>query len=73
MTIDVWAQITTERMASRPWMQTLLRWTGSAAGQLPTTESTLAAMDEADVLVMSAAVADYRSHRQNHAGRHPAM
>src|SRR5215472_2941277 len=27
--IDVWAQITTERMLRRPWMQTLLRWTGS--------------------------------------------
>ena len=23
--IDVWAQITTERMLKRPWMQTLLR------------------------------------------------
>ena len=30
--IDVWAQITTDRMAQRPWMATLLRWTGRAAG-----------------------------------------
>ncbi len=26
--IDVWAQITTERMAKRPWLEPLLRWTG---------------------------------------------
>ncbi len=25
--IDVWAQVTTERMAAAPWMETLLRWT----------------------------------------------
>lgn len=47
--IDVWAQITTDRMAQRPWMATLLRWTGRAAGELQTVETTLAAMDRADV------------------------
>ena len=36
--IDVWAQITTERMAKRPWLETLLRWTGRAAGELQTVE-----------------------------------
>jgi len=49
-TIDVWAQITTLRMASEPWMETLLRWTGRAGDTLvPTVETTLAAMDEAGV------------------------
>jgi len=48
--IDVWAQITTDRMAQRPWMETLVRWTGRAGGLvLPSVESTLQAMDEADV------------------------
>ncbi len=48
--VDVWAQITTERMAARPWLATLLRWTGQTSERLlPTVESTLAAMDEADV------------------------
>lgn len=46
MTIDVWAQIPTERMASAPWLKTLLRWTGRADGSwVHTPESTLAAMD----------------------------
>ncbi|MDX2201572.1 MAG: amidohydrolase family protein [Hyphomicrobiaceae bacterium] len=48
-TIDVWAQITTPRMSARPWMQTLLRWTGREAMALETVESTLAAMDEGGV------------------------
>jgi predicted TIM-barrel fold metal-dependent hydrolase len=49
-TIDVWAQITTERMAKRPWMETVLRWTGQAGEHfLPSVESTLNAMDEAGV------------------------
>ena len=49
-TIDVWAQITTERMAKRPWLETLLRWTGRAGEHLlPRTESTLHAVDEAGV------------------------
>jgi len=48
--IDVWAQITTERMAREPWMESLLRWTGSSGGiSVPTVETTLAAMDEAGV------------------------
>jgi len=51
-TIDVWAQITTERMAREPWLKTLLRWTGNAGDAfLPTVEKTLAAMDKAGVEV----------------------
>lgn len=50
MTIDVWAQITTERMASEPWLATLYRWTGRADGvRPPTVASTLAAMDDGGV------------------------
>ena len=45
MAIDVWAQIPTERMASAPWLQTLLRWRGADAGFVSTPQSTLAAMD----------------------------
>lgn len=49
-TIDVWAQITTERMAKAPWLEPLLRWTGRPGETLvPSPASTLAAMDEADV------------------------
>lgn len=49
-TIDVWAQITTERMAARPWLAPLLRWTGRSVEALaPTPASTLAAMDAAGV------------------------
>jgi uncharacterized protein len=48
--IDVWAQIITERMAKRPWLETLLRWTDQTGDQmLPSVESTLAAMDAAGV------------------------
>lgn len=48
--IDVWAQIMTERMARRPWLEPLLRWTGRAGETvLPTPQSTLAAMDAAGV------------------------
>ena len=48
--VDVWAQITTERMAKRPWLETLMRWTGRSGGPLlPNVESTLAAMDEGGV------------------------
>jgi len=50
MTIDVWAQITTERMARAPWLATLLRWTGRAdTFVLHSPESTLASMDAAGV------------------------
>lgn len=50
MTIDVWAQITTERMARRPWLEPLLRWTGRS-GELtvPSVASTLQSMDAAGV------------------------
>ena len=48
--IDVWSQMTTERMAASPWLATLLRWTGQEEKPLiPTTELTLRAMDDADV------------------------
>ncbi len=50
--IDVWSQITTDRMARQPWMETLLRWTGrDGQFDVPTVETTLAAMDAADVKV----------------------
>jgi predicted TIM-barrel fold metal-dependent hydrolase len=56
MIIDVWAQITTERMARAPWLATLLRWTGRSEGSLPTLQTTLAAMDagKVDVSFLSA-------------------
>ena len=48
--IDVWAQILTPRMASAPWMESLLRWAGQNQKNLPRdVPSTLASMDEADV------------------------
>ena len=49
MTIDVWAQITTERMAREPWLATLNRWIGREEGTRPTVASTLEAMDRAGV------------------------
>lgn len=55
--IDVWAQITTERMAKEPWMATLLRWTGRAGEVIvPTVQETLAEMDKAgvDISLLSA-------------------
>ncbi|WP_417460154.1 amidohydrolase family protein [Kordiimonas sp.] len=55
--IDVWAQITTERMAREPWMATLLRWTGRSGEVItPTVEETLASMDKAgvDISLLSA-------------------
>lgn len=55
--IDVWAQITTERMAAQPWMAPLLRWTGQeGAVRLPSVASTLEAMDAAgvDISILSA-------------------
>src|SRR5208283_1145377 len=55
-TIDVWAQIPTERMAQRPWLQTLLRWTGRDERSLESIESTLQAMDAGgvDIALLSA-------------------
>jgi uncharacterized protein len=47
--IDVWAQITTERMAQRPWLKTLLRWTGRQGDSLESIDNTLQAMDAGDV------------------------
>jgi uncharacterized protein len=50
MTVDVWAQIPSARMASAPWLKTLLRWTGREdGGLLHTPQSTLAAMDAGGV------------------------
>lgn len=49
--IDVWTQITTERMACRPWMGPLLRWTGRDGPIRASVETTLAAMDEAGIEV----------------------
>lgn len=55
-TVDVWAQITTERMANRPWLKTLMRWTGREEGMLESVDSTLKAMDAAgvDITLLSA-------------------
>ena len=48
--VDVWAQMTTERMANAPWLDTLLRWTNQTGRPLiPSTEATLKAMDAANV------------------------
>ena len=49
--IDVWAQITTERMAKAPWLEPLLRWTGQSEFSVPTVASTVAAMNEAGVSI----------------------
>jgi predicted TIM-barrel fold metal-dependent hydrolase len=47
--VDVWAQITTARMAERPWLATLLRWTGRDEHPLPSVDSTLQEMDRSGV------------------------
>ncbi|MEX1152964.1 amidohydrolase family protein [Parvibaculum sp.] len=48
--IDVWAQVTTERMAAQPWLATLRRWTAQEGKPLvPSVEQTLAAMDAGGV------------------------
>lgn len=53
MTIDVWGQITTKRMAEQPWLEPLLRWTNQNDQPLtPSVSSTLTAMDTAEVSVM---------------------
>ena len=54
--IDVWGQITTERMAKAPWLETLLRWTGQDGKGATSVPQTLAAMDEAgvDMMLLSA-------------------
>ena len=44
--IDVWSQLTTERMARQPWLELLLRWTGQTASPLtPSPADALKAMD----------------------------
>jgi len=49
-TIDVWAQITTPRMAEQPWMETLLRWTNEEGLRgVTNVAETIAAMDAAGV------------------------
>lgn len=49
-TIDVWAQVVTERMAGAPWLASLLRWTASTPDDVQVTpQATVAAMDEAGV------------------------
>jgi len=49
-TIDVWAQIITERMANQPWGDSLRRWTKKAGlPSTPTVEQTVAAMDAANI------------------------
>src|SRR5579862_8498905 len=54
--IDVWAQITTERMAQRPWLKTLMRRTDRETPILESIDSTLRAMDTAgvDIALLSA-------------------
>ncbi len=48
--IDAWMQILTPRMASEPWLASLLRWTGQTEETvLPDVSMTLAAMDSANV------------------------
>lgn len=50
MAIDVWAQMTTRRMAEEPWLATLLRWTGQTGSPvIPSAAQTVEAMDAAGV------------------------
>lgn len=51
-TVDVWAQVVTDRMAAEPWLETLMRWTGrpGESGAV-TVDTTLAAMDTAGVSI----------------------
>ena len=55
--IDVWSQMTTERMAAMPWLATLRRWTDQVDKPLTANVfQTLEAMDEAhvDISILSA-------------------
>lgn len=55
--IDVWAQITTERMAQSAWLEPLMRWSGRSGELLSTNvEQTIQAMDAAgvDIALLSA-------------------
>ena len=50
--VDVWAQVTTERMAREEWLAPLLRWTRRGESLVvPTVADTLRAMDDAKVSV----------------------
>lgn len=49
-TIDVWAQINTERMAAQPWGEPLRRWTlKGGLPAVPSVTETIAAMDSSNV------------------------
>ena len=49
-TIDVWAQLPTDRFMRAPWLVSLLRWTGQeGSAPLPTVEAFLREMDVAGV------------------------
>ena len=50
-TVDVWAQIVTPRMAARPWLETLRRWTGRQEQFETSVSATLKAMDDGGVEV----------------------
>jgi len=55
--VDVWSQMTTERMSKAPWLATLLRWTSQTGKPvIPSMASTLKAMDAAnvDISILSA-------------------
>ncbi len=54
--VDVWSQITTDRFMQAPWLDTLFRWTGQTERRPVSVETTLAAMDaaEVDVAMLSA-------------------
>ena len=49
-TIDVWAQVTTQRMMDEPWMDSLLRWTKQSDNRVaPRPQDLLKEMDKAGV------------------------
>lgn len=47
-TIDVWAQVPTDRFLAEPWLEPLLRWTGQDQ-VAATSDDLVAAMDEAEI------------------------
>jgi hypothetical protein len=55
-TVDVWAQIVTQRMPASPWLETLRRWTGRQDRFETSVSATLKAMDDGgvDVALLSA-------------------
>lgn len=49
-TIDVWAQVPTERFTAQPWLASLKRWTGQPGNAFAkSTADAIAAMDAADI------------------------